>query len=66
VIGRPTWRLLVLLGAVWLASETANAQTWTQFEMNRQDAGGRFLWTTAENWTKGLPDAERCVEIMEM
>lgn len=63
MIGKATWRLLVSLSAVWIASETADAQTWTQFEMNRQDAGGRFLWTTAENWTNGLPDAERCVEI---
>jgi hypothetical protein len=51
----------VLLAAV--CSQSADGQTWTQFEMNRCDADGRFLWTEAENWTKGLPDGESCVEI---
>jgi hypothetical protein len=31
--------------------------------MNRSDADGRYLWSVPENWTKGLPGAELCVEI---
>jgi hypothetical protein len=31
--------------------------------MNRNDAHGDYLWTTPENWTKGLPGADLCVEI---
>jgi hypothetical protein len=43
----------------------AKSQTavWTQFEMNRKDTDGNHLWTTPENWTKGLPSSDLCVEI---
>jgi hypothetical protein len=36
---------------------------WTQFEMNRKDAEGNYLWTMPENWNKGLPNSDLCVEI---
>lgn len=36
---------------------------WTQFEMNRQDADGNYLWTTLQNWNRGLPGANLSVEI---
>ncbi len=36
---------------------------WTQFEMNRSNASGGFLWTAPENWTKGIPSSDLCVEI---
>lgn len=45
------------------AAETASAQTWTQFETNRRDARGRYLWTEAKNWNRGLPDRGLSVEI---
>lgn len=41
----------------------AAVAVWTQFEMNRKDAEVNCLWTTPENWTKGLPGSELCVEI---
>jgi hypothetical protein len=31
--------------------------------MNRKDAHGNYLWTTGENWTKGLPNPDLSVEI---
>jgi hypothetical protein len=46
-----------------VATGTVTAQEWTQFEMNRKDARGRYLWTSSENWTKGLPGVELSVEI---
>ncbi len=39
------------------------APEWTQFEMNRKETDGSFLWTTPENWTRGVPRAGLCVEI---
>ncbi len=36
---------------------------WTQFEMNRNDTTGNHLWTMPENWTKGVPNSDLCVEI---
>ena len=47
----------------WITTETVTAQVWTQFEMNRKDANGHYLWTTSENWNKGLPNADLSVEI---
>ena len=58
-----TWLLTGLLCVGWIRPETVTAQEWTQFEMNRKDAYGNYLWTTSENWTKGLPNAELSVEI---
>jgi hypothetical protein len=52
-----------LLCIGWISPETATAQVWTQFEMNHEDANGDYLWTTSENWNKGLPNAELSVEI---
>jgi hypothetical protein len=31
--------------------------------MNRKDVHGNYLWTTGENWTKGLPNRDLSVEI---
>ena len=45
------------------APEMAGAQEWTQFEMNRKDARGDYLWTASENWNKSLPHADLSVEI---
>jgi len=50
-------------GQVEPKGKLPDAPPWTQFEMNRQDADGRYLWTTAENWTKGVPSSDLCVEI---
>jgi hypothetical protein len=36
---------------------------WTQFEMNLADSEDRYLWTASENWTKGVPNSDLCVEI---
>ena len=54
------WLLACVL---WAAPEMAGAQEWTQFEMNRKDAWGHYLWTASENWTKGIPHSELSVEI---
>ncbi len=59
-------RSLLVTGVTCLLSvfsEFASAQEWTQFEMNRADDKGRYLWTTAENWNKRLPAANLSVEI---
>jgi hypothetical protein len=56
----------LLAGLVWVGLArpgAAAAPEWTQFEMNRKNARGQYLWTTAENWTKGLPHADLSVEI---
>jgi hypothetical protein len=52
-----------LLCVGWAIPETVTAQEWTQFEMNRKDALGNYLWTTGDNWNKGLPNADLSVEI---
>lgn len=57
------WFMTGLLCVGWTTLETVIAQEWTQFEMNRKDAQGNFLWTTRDNWTKGLPNADLSVEI---
>ncbi len=36
---------------------------WTQFEMNQSNATGSYLWTTPDNWTRGLPGSDLCVEV---
>ncbi|MHC4120326.1 MAG: hypothetical protein ACYSWO_22770 [Planctomycetota bacterium] len=63
---RRSW-LILLVGCpiclLGIIPQTAAAQEWTQFEMNRKDARGEYLWTEAENWNKGLPNAELSVEI---
>jgi hypothetical protein len=60
---RLAWFLTGLLSVCWAAPETVTAQEWTQFEMNRTDAHGDYLWTARENWTKGVPNADLSVEI---
>jgi hypothetical protein len=57
------WFLTGLLWVGWAAPEALTAQEWTQFEMNRKDTHGNYLWTTSENWTKGLPNPDLSVEI---
>lgn len=60
----PLTSILVLIFAPRCAPvRAADRPLWTQFEMNRQDAGGRHLWTDAANWTRGVPRADLCVEI---
>ena len=44
-------------------AQTASAQAWTQVEMNRRRARGRYLWTEVKNWHRGLPDRGLSVEI---
>ena len=51
---RLAWFLTGLLWVGWTVPETVTAHEWTQFEMNRKDAHGDYLWTTHENWTKGV------------
>jgi len=55
--------LLTLLCFNLGIAQTATAQSWTQFEMNRPDARGRYLWTEAANWNRGLPSGDFSVEI---
>jgi len=57
------WFLSGILYVSCVACGTVSAPEWTQFEMNRKDAHGNYLWTTGENWTKGLPNSDLCVEI---
>ena len=57
------WFLTGLLCVSWTTPETVTAQEWTQFEMNRKDTRGNYLWTTSENWTRGIPNAYLSVEI---
>lgn len=57
------WFLTGLLCVCLTAPNTVIAQEWTQFEMNHKDARGNYLWTTGENWTKGIPNADLSVEI---
>ncbi len=57
------WFLTGLLCVGWTTPQTVTAQEWTQFEMNRKDTHGNYLWTTPDNWTKGLPNADLSVEI---
>jgi hypothetical protein len=64
LIPQSTRVCLVLIGALVACTQLAVAQHWTQFEMNcGGDTDGRFLWTTAENWTQGLPGRELSAEI---
>jgi hypothetical protein len=60
-------RVAVCVAAANLAQAEPKSKppraVWTQFEMNRSDASGRYLWTSPENWTKGLPGPDLCVEI---
>ena len=60
---RLVWFLTGLLCVCLTAPKTVIAQEWTQFEMNNKDARGNYLWTTGENWTKGIPNADLSVEI---
>lgn len=53
----------LVICAVWAAPQEAAAQEWTQFEMNRKDVRGDYLWTASENWNKGLPHVGLSVEI---
>ena len=57
------WFLTGLLCVCLTAPNKVIAQEWTQFEMNNKDAHGNYLWTTSENWTKGIPNADLSVEI---
>jgi hypothetical protein len=57
------WLMTGLLCVGWTIPETVTAQEWTQFEMNRKDAQGNYLWITGDNWNKGLPNADLSVEI---
>ena len=57
------WFLTGLLCVCLTAPNKVIAQEWTQFEMNNMDAHGNYLWTTSENWTKGIPNANLSVEI---
>jgi hypothetical protein len=57
------WFMTVLLCIGCTSSETVTAQVWTQFEMNNKDAHGNYLWTTSENWNRGLPSVYLSVEI---
>ena len=57
------WFLTGALCFSCIGREIVNAPVWTQFEMNRQDAHGNYLWSSGENWTKGLPHSNLCVEI---
>ncbi len=55
--------VILALHPCLLPVRAADMPLWTQFEMNRQDAGGRYLWTDAKNWTRDVPRADLCVEI---
>jgi len=57
------WFMTGLLCIGCITPEIVTAQVWTQFEMNRKDARGNYLWTTGDNWNKGLPNADLSVEI---
>jgi hypothetical protein len=45
------------------AGEPNAKPVWTQFEMNRKNADGDYLWTDPENWNRGVPGANLSVEI---
>jgi hypothetical protein len=55
--------IVCLASALALQQTSAQTPQWTQFEMNQADEEGRFLWTEAKNWNRGLPHAEVSVEI---
>ena len=57
------WVFILTSHPCELPAQAADLPLWTQFEMNCQDAGGRYLWTDAKNWTRGVPNADLCVEI---
>lgn len=57
-VGRGLW---ILVGWCPLVVEAATG--WTQFDMKRADAKGRYLWTEAANWNTGLPHRGISVEI---
>jgi len=61
-VGSFSWLLAGLVCAHFNTTEVS-AQEWTQFEMNIKNAGGTYLWTEGQNWTKGLPSSELSVEI---
>ncbi|MHC4532705.1 MAG: hypothetical protein ACYS6K_02025 [Planctomycetota bacterium] len=57
------WFMIGLLCIGCTIPETVTAQVWTQFEMNSKDIHGNYLWTTSENWNRGLPNPDLSVEI---
>lgn len=63
IVRVPAWMTTMLLYILGAVTGTVLAQEWTQFEMNRKDTQGRYLWSKSENWTNGLPGPELSVEI---